>query len=35
MEYLKYNPAVEIKEEYKYFAKSAPQWQQNLVLERI
>lgn len=35
MEYLKDKPQVSVNEEYEYLDKSVPQWQQDLVLDRI
>ncbi|POY39905.1 hypothetical protein C3L50_08725 [Flavobacterium alvei] len=35
MEYLKDKPEVSVDEEFEYFDKTVPQWQQDLVLDRI
>ncbi len=35
MEYLKDKPDVLVDEEFEYFEKTDPQWQQDLVLDRI
>ena len=35
MEYLKDKPEVSVDEEFEYFDKSVPQWQQDIVLDRI
>ncbi|MBC7556418.1 MAG: hypothetical protein H7195_05610 [Chryseobacterium sp.] len=35
MEYLKDKPDVLIDEEFEYFDKTVPQWQQDIVLDRI
>ena len=35
LDYLKENPEVLVDEKYEYFDKTVPQWQQDLVLERI
>ena len=35
LDYLKNNPEVLVEEKYEYFDEKVPQWQQDLVLERI
>ena len=35
LDYLKNNPEVLVEEKYEYFDETVPQWQQDLVLERI
>lgn len=35
MKYLKDNPYISVDEQYEYEDKTVPQWQQDLVLERI